>query len=94
MERAEGRERVGTHPLERQERGTDTDKARARQTTLTRGVAVQEGDAGQALAVLERVHHQRLLGREHALRHLVGLERVRVLQLLAACLLTHLPLQV
>ena len=54
------------------------------------GVAVQERDAGQALAVLERVHHQRLLGLELHLRHLVRLERVGALQLLAAGLLAVL----
>merc|ERR1719253_1566312 len=56
-------------------------------------VAVHERDAGQALAVLEGVAHQRLLWLEAALSHLVGLEGVGVLHLLAARLLAHLPLQ-
>merc|ERR1712058_198882 len=54
-------------------------------------VAVQEGDARQTLAVLEGVHHQRLLRHEVALRHLVGLQRMRVLHLLATRLLADLP---
>merc|ERR1719174_1931325 len=54
-------------------------------------VAVHEGDAGQALAVLESVTHQRLLRLEGTLRHLVRLQRVRLLHLLAASLLAHLP---
>merc|ERR1719253_2561152 len=56
-------------------------------------VAVHERDAGQALAVLEGVAHQRLLWLEAALSHLVGLEGVGVLHLLAVRLLAHLPLQ-
>merc|ERR1719480_336194 len=39
-------------------------------------VAVQEGHAREALAVLEGVADQRLLRLEAALRHLVGLQRV------------------
>merc|ERR1719359_150741 len=54
-------------------------------------VAVEESDAGETLAVLERVDDRRLLRREVHLRHLVGLERVRVLHLLAAGLLADLP---
>merc|ERR1711998_185325 len=54
-------------------------------------VTVEERDARQALAVLERVHHERLLRHEVALRHLVRLERVRLLHLLAAGLLADLP---
>merc|ERR1719389_138320 len=54
-------------------------------------VAVEEGDAGETLAVLEGVHHQRLLRGEIHLGHLVRLERVRVLHLLAARLLADLP---
>merc|ERR1719241_3557 len=54
-------------------------------------VAVEEGDAGETLAVLERVDHQRLLRGEVHLGHLVRLERVRVLHLLAAGLLADLP---
>merc|ERR1719322_585778 len=56
-------------------------------------VAIHEGDAGEALAVLEGVAHQRLLGLEAALGHFVGLQRVRVFHLLAARLLAHLPLK-
>merc|ERR1719359_622599 len=54
-------------------------------------VAVEESDAGETLAVLERVDHQRLLRGEVHLGHLVRLERVRVLHLLAARLLADLP---
>merc|ERR1719263_10253 len=42
------------------------------------GVAVEEGNARQALAVLEGVDHERLLRHEDDLGHLVRLERVRV----------------
>merc|ERR1712056_37255 len=56
-------------------------------------IAVHESDAGQALAILEGVANQRLLGLEAALRHLIGLERVRLLHFLAAGLLAHFPLQ-
>merc|ERR1719371_43401 len=54
-------------------------------------VAVEESDAGETLAVLEGVNHQRLLRGEVHLGHLVRLERVRVLHLLAARLLADLP---
>merc|ERR1719453_353612 len=54
-------------------------------------VAVQESNARKTLAVLESVDHERLLRSEVHLRHLVGLERVRVLHLLAAGLLANLP---
>merc|ERR1719352_810857 len=54
-------------------------------------VAVEERNARQALAVLERVHDERLLRLEHALRHLVRLHRVRLLHLLPAGLLADLP---
>merc|ERR1712072_949052 len=54
-------------------------------------VAIQERDAAQALAVLERVYDQRLLRREGQLGHLVRLQRVRLLELLAARLLADLP---
>merc|ERR1719174_917185 len=54
-------------------------------------VAVHEGDAREALAVLEGVADKRLLRLEGALRHLVGLQRVRLLHILAAGLLAHLP---
>merc|ERR1712129_108532 len=56
-------------------------------------VAVHEGDPRQALTILEGVAHQGLLWLEAALSHLVGLERVRVLHLLAPRLLAHLPLE-
>merc|ERR1712060_903635 len=56
-------------------------------------VTVHERHAGQALAILEGVAHQRLLWLEAALSHLVGLEGMGVLHLLAAGLLAHLPLQ-
>merc|ERR1719371_90356 len=54
-------------------------------------VAIEESDAGETLAVLEGVDHQRLLRGEVHLGHLVRLERVRILHLLAARLLADLP---
>merc|ERR1712151_775497 len=42
-------------------------------------VAIHKGDAGEALAILEGVAHQGLLRLEAALRHLVRLQRVRIL---------------
>merc|ERR1719240_2570158 len=54
-------------------------------------VAIQESDARKTLAVLEGVDNERLLRGKVHLRHLVGLERVRVLHLLAARLLANLP---
>merc|ERR1711918_36903 len=54
-------------------------------------VAVKEGDARQTLAVLEGVDDQGLLRGEVHLSHLVRLEGVRVLHLLAARLLADLP---
>merc|ERR1712039_685534 len=56
-------------------------------------IAVHEGHTGEPLAVLERVAHQRLLGLEAALGHLVRLQRVRVLHLFPARFLAHLPLE-
>merc|ERR1712061_455742 len=56
-------------------------------------IAIHEGDAGKALAVLESVAHQRLLGLEAALGHLVGLQRMGIFHFLATGLLAHLPLQ-
>merc|ERR1711933_94582 len=53
-------------------------------------VAVHEGDTRQAFAILERVAHQGLLWLDLALRHLVGLQRVRILHLLPTGLLPHL----
>merc|ERR1712031_19320 len=56
-------------------------------------VAIHEGDTGETLAILEAVAHEGLLWLEAALGHLVGLEGVRVLHLLATGLLAHLPLE-
>merc|ERR1712050_278811 len=56
-------------------------------------VAIHEGDARQTLAILEGVAHQGLLRLEAALGHFVGLQGVRVVHLLAAGLLAHLPLE-
>merc|ERR1712039_505235 len=56
-------------------------------------VAIHEGNAGETLAVLEAVAHKWLLWLEAALSHLVRLERVRLLKLLATGLLAHLPLE-
>merc|ERR1711935_996329 len=56
-------------------------------------VAVHEGNAGKTFAILEGVAHERLLRLERHLGHLVGLQRVRVLELLATSLFAHLPLE-
>mmetsp|Transcript_23528 Transcript_23528/g.54456 ORF Transcript_23528/g.54456 Transcript_23528/m.54456 type:complete len:308 (+) Transcript_23528:361-1284(+) len=56
-------------------------------------VAVKEGNARETLAILERIDHHRLLRAERDLRHLVRLERVGRLHLLAACLLANLELE-
>merc|ERR1712039_886177 len=56
-------------------------------------VAIHEGNARETLAVLEAVAHKWLLWLEAALSHLVRLERVRLLKLLATGLLAHLPLE-
>merc|ERR1711870_43464 len=56
-------------------------------------IAIHEGNAREALAILEGVADQWLLWLEAALSHLVRLQRVWVLHLLAARLLTHLPLE-
>merc|ERR1712190_340368 len=50
-------------------------------------VAIHEGHAREALAVLEGVAHERLLGLEAALCHLVGLQGLVFLHLLASRLL-------
>merc|ERR1712099_89333 len=55
--------------------------------------AIHECNTGQALAILEGVAHERLLRHEAALGHLVRLQRMGVLHLLAAGLLAHLPLE-
>merc|ERR1712228_729152 len=56
-------------------------------------VTVHEGDAREALAILEGVADERLLRLKAALRHLVRLQRVRVLHFLASRLFAHLPLE-
>merc|ERR1711976_1123133 len=56
-------------------------------------VAIHEGNTGETLAILEGVAHERLLRLEGALSHLVGLQGVRILELLATGLLAHLPLE-
>ena len=56
-------------------------------------VAIHEGNAREALANLEGVTHQWLMWLETALGHLVGLEGVRFIHLLATSTLAHLPLQ-
>merc|ERR1712186_149091 len=56
-------------------------------------IAIHEGNAREALAILEGVADQWLLRLEAALSHLVRLQRVWVLHLLAARLLAHLPLE-
>merc|ERR1711972_757590 len=56
-------------------------------------VSIHEGNARQALAILECVAHERLLWLEAALRHLVRLQSVRIFHLLPASLLAHLPLE-
>merc|ERR1719198_1181807 len=57
------------------------------------GVAVEEGNARESLAILERVDDEGLLRDEDDLGHLVRLERVRVLHLLAAGLLADLEVK-
>merc|ERR1712125_214696 len=56
-------------------------------------VAIHEGNTRETLAILEAVAHERLLWLEAALSHLVALEGVRILHLLATGLLAHLPLE-
>merc|ERR1711972_432140 len=56
-------------------------------------IAVHECNTGEALAILEGVAHKGLLWLEAALRHLVRLQRMRILHLLAPGLLAHLPLE-
>merc|ERR1719263_1905014 len=56
-------------------------------------VPVHEGHTREALAVLERVAHERLLRLEAALSHLVGLQGVGIVHFLSTSLLAHLPLQ-
>lgn len=53
-------------------------------------VAIKEGNAGKALAVLESVNHEGLGRLEHNLCHLVGLQGVGFLELLATSLLPNL----
>merc|ERR1712084_59891 len=54
-------------------------------------VAIHESDTRKALAILERVTHQWLLGLECTLSHLVGLQRVGLFHFLTASFLAHLP---
>merc|ERR1712070_1184214 len=54
-------------------------------------VAIHEGNTREALAVLEAVANKGLLWLEAALSHLVALQGVRILHLLATGLLAHLP---
>merc|ERR1719261_1833932 len=56
-------------------------------------ISVHEGHAGETLAILESVTHQRLLRSHDDLGHLVRLQAVGILHLLATGLLAHLPLQ-
>jgi len=56
-------------------------------------ITIHEGDTRETFTVLESICDQRLLWLERAFSHLVGLQRVRVFQLLSTCLLAHLPLQ-
>merc|ERR1739847_135671 len=56
-------------------------------------VAIHEGNTRETLAILEGVAHERLLRLEAHLGHLVRLQGVRVLKLLATGLLAHLPLE-
>jgi len=57
------------------------------------GVTIKEGNTGETLAVREGIDDERLDGLEDNLGSLVGLERVRGLELLAASLLTDLPVK-
>ena len=64
----------------RTSRGAEAPRARRRRSppwVLRRdgAVRVHEGNAGEALAVLEAVAHQRLLELEAALCRLIGLQR-------------------
>merc|ERR1719183_2010711 len=54
-------------------------------------VAVHEGDTREPFAVFKAIADQRLLGLERALRHLVGLQSMRILRFFSACFFAHLP---
>merc|ERR550525_1077739 len=56
-------------------------------------IPVHEGNPGETFTVLESVAHERLLWLEAALRHLIRLERMRILHLLSSCFLSHFPFQ-
>merc|ERR1712167_564434 len=57
------------------------------------GVAIEERNTGQTLAVGEGVHNQRLLGHEHDLSGIVGLQLNSALDLLVGGVLTHAPVE-
>jgi hypothetical protein len=54
------------------------------------GVAIEEGNTRQTFTVFEGVNHKRLGGLEHDLGHLIGLQTVGLLELLASSLLANL----
>merc|ERR1711959_807417 len=54
-------------------------------------ISIHECNTGEAFAILKCVAHERLLGCEGAFCHLVGLQGVRILHLLASGLFAHLP---
>merc|ERR1712028_134959 len=56
-------------------------------------IAIHESNAREALAILEGVGNEWLLRLERALGHLVGLQCMRLIHLLATGLLAHLPLE-
>merc|ERR1719229_1387376 len=56
-------------------------------------ITIHESDSRKTLTVFESVTDERLLRLEAALRHLVRLERMRILHFLSARLLAHLPLE-
>merc|ERR1712050_47139 len=56
-------------------------------------VSIHECHARQTLAILEGIAHQGLLWCKAALGHLVRLQRVRIVHLLASGLLAHLPFE-
>merc|ERR1712178_630651 len=56
-------------------------------------ITVHECNTRQALAILERIAHERLLRLEVAFSHLVRLQRMRIFHLLTSSLLPHLPFE-
>merc|ERR1719198_2615774 len=56
-------------------------------------IAIHEGHTRKTLTIIEGVTHQRLLRLKGALRHLIRLQGVWIIHLLATSLLAHLPLQ-